>query len=225
MLYLFSFLACILALMAICSEDAQWQMSRLPGKRTDPGEWRGQPPLLRGGSLDCADRARRDLPDFFGHWTVCSSATVIGLRPMFSRVFRLARIAGHGYVMVDATIVKFIATDRAQGLNQAIGRSKGGMTTKILPSLTRWQSVRSLVPDSGSIQSAFPLIKVSNLGLIATSITAHHQVPAQIVFTAPLPAITITNLHPPITFSNSTILPPTIPPPTPPSHKFTPMRD
>ncbi|WP_156946932.1 IS5 family transposase [Afipia birgiae] len=121
--------------------DAQWAKMEphCLGKPTDPGRsgsdnrrfieavlW-----IVRTGS------PWRDLPPFFGNWnTVFKRYRDWVKADVFTRLFEACSDAPDmEYAMVDATIVK--VHRHGQGAkggpqSQAIGRSKGGMTTKIL---------------------------------------------------------------------------------------------
>ncbi|WP_148259246.1 IS5 family transposase [Polymorphum gilvum] len=121
--------------------DAQWAKMEphCLGKPTDPGRsgsdnrrfveavlW-----IVRTGS------PWRDLPAFFGNWnTVFKRYRDWVKADVFVRLFEAcSEEPDMEYAMVDATIVK--VHRHGQGAkggpqSQAIGRSKGGMTTKIL---------------------------------------------------------------------------------------------
>ncbi|MBL4747583.1 MAG: IS5 family transposase [Magnetovibrio sp.] len=118
--------------------------------------WAQISPVLSGKSTDCGVTAKdtrlfleavlwrvrtgspwRDLPTGFGNW----NSTFTRFRRwaksgVFERIFeRLSGDADFEYVMVDGTIVS--VHQKASGAkggpqNQAIGRSRGGLTTKIV---------------------------------------------------------------------------------------------
>ncbi|TAN19193.1 MAG: IS5 family transposase [Rhizobiaceae bacterium] len=121
--------------------DAQWAKMEphCLGKPTDPGRSGGDNRrfieavlwVVRTGS------PWRDLPTFFGNWnTVFKRYRDWVKADVFIRLFEACSDAPDmEYAMVDATIVK--VHRHGQGAkggpqSQAIGRSKGGMTTKIL---------------------------------------------------------------------------------------------
>ncbi|MFI0845993.1 IS5 family transposase [Mesorhizobium sp. IMUNJ 23232] len=121
--------------------DAQWARMEphCLGKPTDPGRSGGDNRrfieavlwVVRTGS------PWRDLPAFFGNWnTVFKRYRDWVKADVFIRLFEACSDAPDmEYAMIDATIVK--VHRHGQGAkggtqSQAIGRSKGGMTTKIL---------------------------------------------------------------------------------------------
>ena len=86
-------------------------------------------------TTDCSeavlDDPWRDLPERTGR--SCTSASAAGRRAAFSTVFQaLASDHDNEYMMIDATIVRAHHIVRArEKKRQAIGRSRGGLTTKI----------------------------------------------------------------------------------------------
>jgi transposase len=120
--------------------NAQWAKMEphRSGKPSDPGR--------SGAITDCSlklcvvDRANRqpwrDLPKQFGKWnSVFVRYRDWGKAGVFKRLFDAASDEPDmEYAMVDATIVKVHrhGQDAKGTQNQAIGKSKGGMTTKIL---------------------------------------------------------------------------------------------
>jgi transposase len=122
-----------------CLTDAQWaKMPHCLGKPTDPGRTGGDNRTF----LEVLWIARtgspwRDLATIFGHWnTVFVRYRYWVKAGVFERIFNA--VSGDldmEYAIVDATIVK--VHRHGQGAkggtqNQAIGKSRGGMTTKIL---------------------------------------------------------------------------------------------
>jgi transposase len=120
--------------------DDQWQRVAhlLPGKVTDPGRTAGDNRLfleavlwvLRTGS------PWRDLPERFGQWnSVYQRFKRWSVRGVWLRVFtELAKDADFEEVYLDATVVR--AHQHASGAEkkngpQALGRSRGGLSTKI----------------------------------------------------------------------------------------------
>src|SRR5207344_1761609 len=118
--------------------DAQWAKMEphCLGKPSDPGRsgsdnrrfveavlW-----IVRTGS------PWRDLPPFFGNWnTVFKRYRDWVKAGVFTRLFdACSDTPDMEYAMVDATIVKVHRHGQGAKGDQAIGRSKGGMTTKIL---------------------------------------------------------------------------------------------
>src|SRR5271163_1846109 len=118
--------------------DAQWAKMEphCLGKPSDPGRSGGNNRLFVEAVLWIARTGSpwRDLPKQFGKWnSVFVRYRDWGKAGVFKRLFDAASDEPDmEYAMVDAT--RFTVTDRAQkgSQNQAIGKSKGGMTTKIL---------------------------------------------------------------------------------------------
>jgi hypothetical protein len=76
----------------------------------------------------------RDLPDEFGKWyTVYSRFWRWAQKDVWERVFKhLSKDPDFEYVLIDATLVRVHQHRRKRGTqNQAIGKSRGGLTTKI----------------------------------------------------------------------------------------------
>src|SRR3954471_10451177 len=94
----------------------------------------GQPAFRRSGSLDCACRGAV-LPEAFGNWNF-QRFRRWARAGVFDRIFEaLSDDADFEYVIVDGTIVRVHqhGTGAKGGTqNQAIGRSRGGLTTKIV---------------------------------------------------------------------------------------------
>jgi transposase len=121
--------------------DAQWAKMEphCLGKATDPGRSGANNRLFVEAVLWIVRTGSpwRDLPALFGHW----NSVYVRFRgwvkaEVFKRLFdAVSDDPDMEYAMVDATIVK--VHRHGQGAkggsrSQAIGRSKGGMTTKIL---------------------------------------------------------------------------------------------
>src|SRR6267142_4889519 len=121
--------------------DAQWAKMEphCLGKPTDPGRSGSDNRRFGEAVLWIVRRGSpwRDLPPFFGNWnTVFKRYRDWVKGDVFTGLFEACSDAPDmKYAMVDATIVKVHRHDRGakRGIHsQAIGRSKGGMTTKIL---------------------------------------------------------------------------------------------
>src|ERR1039457_2212587 len=120
--------------------DAQWAKMEphCLGKPSDPGRSGSNNRLFVEAVLWIARTGSpwRDLRSSSASGTVCSCVTAIGAKPVFSCVFstplRMSRTWNMPWSMPRSS--RFTVTDRAQRgtQNQAIGKSKGGMTTKIL---------------------------------------------------------------------------------------------
>ncbi|WP_149026388.1 IS5 family transposase [Acetobacter aceti] len=121
--------------------DAQWAQiePHCLGKLTDPGRSGRNNRLFMEAVLWIVRTGSpwRDLPAVFGNWsTAFRRFSDWRNTDVFKRIFdALSGDPDMEYVMVDATIVK--VHRHGQGAkggpqSQAIGRSKGGMTTKIL---------------------------------------------------------------------------------------------
>ncbi|NHO54201.1 IS5 family transposase [Acetobacter estunensis] len=121
--------------------DAQWALiePHCPGKSTDPGRSGRDNRLFMEAVLWIVRTGSpwRDLPTAFGNWsTAFRRFSDWRNADVFKRIFEaLSSDPDMEYAMVDATIVK--VHRHGQGAkggpqSQAIGRSKGGMTTKIL---------------------------------------------------------------------------------------------
>ncbi|QGZ33672.1 IS5 family transposase [Stappia indica] len=121
--------------------DAQWAKMEphCLGKPTDPGRSGGNNRLFMEAVLWIARTGSpwRDLPAMFGNWsTAFRRFSDWRKADVFKRIFdALSDEPDMEYAMIDATIVK--VHRHGQGAkggpqSQAIGRSKGGMTTKVL---------------------------------------------------------------------------------------------
>ena len=120
--------------------DAQWARiaPELPGKKGDPGKSGTDNRLFVEAVLWVARTGSpwRDLPDDFGKWsTVYTRYWRWAQKDKCGSIFkRLSEDADFEYVMIDGTIVRVHqhgAGARGGTQNQAIGRSRGGLTTKI----------------------------------------------------------------------------------------------
>ena len=120
--------------------DAQWARiaPELPGKKGDPGKSGTDNRLFVEAVLWVARTGSpwRDLPDDFGKWsTVYTRYWRWAQKDKWESIFkRLSEDADFEYVMIDGTIVRVHqhgAGARGGTQNQAIGRSRGGLTTKI----------------------------------------------------------------------------------------------
>ena len=125
--------------------DAQWARMEphCRGKKSDPGRSGADNRRFVEAVLWIARTGSpwRDLPALFGHWTTVFKRYRDWVKAdIFKRLFdATSDEPDMEYAMVDATIVKVHrqgAPSRARckrgTASQAIGRSKGGMTTKIL---------------------------------------------------------------------------------------------
>ena len=120
--------------------DEQWARiaPELPGKKGDPGKSGTDNRLFVEAVLWVARTGSpwRDLPDDFGKWsTVYTRYWRWAQKDKWESIFkRLSEDADFEYVMIDGTIVRVHqhgAGARGGTQNQAIGRSRGGLTTKI----------------------------------------------------------------------------------------------
>jgi transposase len=121
--------------------DAVWEKIEplLPGKKSDPGVTAKDNRLFLEAVLwrVRAGLPWRDLPPGFGHWNSVFKRFRRWVRAMvFERIFRaLSGEPDFEYVMIDGTIVP--VHQKASGAKggaetNAIGRSRGGLTTKIV---------------------------------------------------------------------------------------------
>jgi transposase len=132
--------------------DDQWKRieQMLPGKPSDPGRtavdnWLFVEAVLWAARTGCP---WRDLPEEFGVWnSVYKRFARWSNRGMWQRVFAaLAIDADFEEIFLDSTIVRAHqhATGAPKNGDQALGRSRGGLTTKIhavvegLGHLARW---------------------------------------------------------------------------------------
>ncbi len=120
--------------------DEQWARiaPELPGKKGDPGKSGTDNRLFVETVLWVARTGSpwRDLPDDFGKWSmVYTRYWRWAQKDKWESIFkRLSEDADFEYVMIDGTIVRVHqhgAGARGGTQNQAIGRSRGGLTTKI----------------------------------------------------------------------------------------------
>ena len=151
--------------------DAVWEKVAplLPGKVSDPGATARDNRLFLEAVLWRVRTGApwRDLPGEFGHWnSVFQRFRRWVKRDVFERVFAcLSDEPDFEYALIDGTIVT--VHQKASGArggtrNQAIGRSRGGLTTKIvalvdaLGNLVRFVLLPGQRHDSVGVQ---PLIK------------------------------------------------------------------
>jgi transposase len=124
-----------------CLTDAQWEKMQpfCLGKPSDPGRTGGDCRLFMEAVLWIARTSSpwRDLPSLFGHWNSVFKRFRDWVKAgVFARMFEAASDEPDlEYAMVDATIVR--VHRHGQGAkggtqSQAIGKSRGGLTTKIL---------------------------------------------------------------------------------------------
>jgi len=113
----------------------RWSLHCL-GKPTDPGRSGSDNRRFVEAVLWIVRNGQpvRDLPAFLGNWNTIFSATATGSKPTFRQALRgLFGAPDMEYAMVDATIVRSIATARRKkGLRARHRTFKGGMTTNIL---------------------------------------------------------------------------------------------
>src|SRR5271168_1914930 len=121
-------------------KDHQWERMEphLPGKSSDPGRTGKDNRLFMEAVLWMARAGTpwRDLPEFFGEWnSVFVRFSRWSKKGVWDRLFlAMADEPDFEYVMIDSTIVR--AHQHAAGKKRgcearAIGRSRGGMSTKI----------------------------------------------------------------------------------------------
>lgn len=120
--------------------EAQWARVAplLPGKVSDPGRTGSDNRLFVNGCLWVLRSGAhwRDLPERYGKWKTvhrrCSRWCHAGV---WERVFdALTADRDNQYLMLDSTIVRAhqqAASGKGGGKDQALGRSRGGLTTKI----------------------------------------------------------------------------------------------
>ncbi|NHO33937.1 IS5 family transposase [Acetobacter fallax] len=119
---------------------AQWEKIALllPGKATDPGRSGSDNRLFVNGCLWVLRSGAHwcDLPERYGKWkTVHRRFSRWCHAGVWERVFdALTADQDNQYLMIDSTIVRThqqAATGKGGPQNQALGRSRGGLTTKI----------------------------------------------------------------------------------------------
>ncbi|WP_408737231.1 IS5 family transposase [Acetobacter senegalensis] len=119
---------------------AQWEQIRvlLPGKASDPGRTGSDNRLFVNGCLWVLRSGAHwcDLPERYGNWkTVHRRFSRWCHAGVWERVFTaLTADRDNAYLMIDSTIVRahqHAATGKGGPQNQALGRSRGGLTTKI----------------------------------------------------------------------------------------------
>ncbi|MFW7269668.1 IS5 family transposase [Gluconacetobacter sp. Hr-1-5] len=120
--------------------DAQWGRIALllPGKSTDPGRSGSDNRLFVNGCLWVLRSGAHwcDLPERYGKWkTVHRRFSRWCHAGVWERVFdALTADRDNQYLMIDSTIVRAhqqAATGKGGRANQALGRSRGGLTTKV----------------------------------------------------------------------------------------------
>ncbi|ULJ81686.1 IS5 family transposase (plasmid) [Rhizobium sp. C104] len=120
--------------------DAQWLTiaSLLPGKIGDPGRSGSDNRLFINGCLWVLRSGAhwRDLPERYGKWkTVHKRFSRWCHAGVWERVFEaLTADRNNQYLMIDSTIVRAhqqAASGKRGAKDQALGRSRGGLTTKI----------------------------------------------------------------------------------------------
>ncbi|WP_407073332.1 IS5 family transposase [Sphingomonas sp. LaA6.9] len=120
--------------------EAQWSKiaQLLPGKATDPGRTGSDNRLFVNGCLWVLRSGAhwRDLPERYGKWrTVHRRFSRWCHAGVWERVFEaLTADRDNKYLMLDSTIVRAhqqAASGKRGAKDQALGRSRGGLTTKI----------------------------------------------------------------------------------------------
>ncbi|MCT8004040.1 IS5 family transposase [Sphingomonas sanguinis] len=120
--------------------EAQWLRiaSLVPGKTTDPGRTGADNRLFVNGCLWVLRSGAHwcDLPERYGKWkTVHRRFSRWCHAGVWERVFEaLTADRDNQYLMIDSTIVRAHqqAANRKRGAkDQALGRSRGGLTTKV----------------------------------------------------------------------------------------------
>jgi transposase len=121
--------------------DDQWERMapQVPGKAGDPGRSAADNRLFLEAVLWIVRVGApwRDLPEYFGKWnSVFRRFRRWSLDGVFGRIFdAVSADADFEYVIVDGTIVRVHQHGtgaRGGTQTQAIGRSRGGLTTKIV---------------------------------------------------------------------------------------------
>nr|WP_152971054.1 IS5 family transposase [Rhizobium ecuadorense] len=120
--------------------EAQWSRIAplLPGKAGDPGRTGADNRLFVNGCLWVLRSGAhwRDLPERYGKWkTVHRRFSRWCHAGVWERVFDALTVdRDNQYLMIDSTIVRAhqqAASGKGGPRNQALGRSRGGLTTKI----------------------------------------------------------------------------------------------
>ncbi|MGK6317861.1 IS5 family transposase [Neorhizobium sp. DT-125] len=120
--------------------DAQWDKIALllPGKAGDPGRTGSDNRIFVNGCLWVLRSGAhwRDLPERYGKWkTVHKRFSRWCHAGIWERVFEALTVdRNNQYLMIDSTIVRAhqqAASGKGGPRNQALGRSRGGLTTKI----------------------------------------------------------------------------------------------
>ncbi|NTS66880.1 IS5 family transposase [Sphingomonas sp. HHU CXW] len=120
--------------------EAQWSRIALlvPGKTADPGRTGSDNRLFVNGCLWVLRSGAHwcDLPERYGKWkTVHRRFSRWCHAGVWERVFEALTVdRDNQYLMIDSTIVRAhqqAATGKGGARNQALGRSRGGLTTKV----------------------------------------------------------------------------------------------
>lgn len=120
--------------------EGQWGCIQglLPGRRESVGRTAADNRAFVNGVLWVLRSGARwsDLPERYGKYkTVHKRFSRWAAGGVWERVFRtLTKDANNEYLMIDSTIVRAhqqAATERKKGPDQALGRSRGGLTTTI----------------------------------------------------------------------------------------------
>ncbi|WP_419723067.1 IS5 family transposase [Sphingomonas panni] len=120
--------------------EAQWSRiaSLVPGKTADPGRTGSDNRLFVNGCLWVLRSGAHwcDLPERYGKWkTVHRRFSRWCHAGVWERVFEALTVdRDNQYLMIDSTIVRAhqqAATPEKGGKDQALGRSRGGLTTKV----------------------------------------------------------------------------------------------
>ncbi|RJX68234.1 IS5 family transposase [Tsuneonella suprasediminis] len=184
--------------------EAQWASvaSLLPGKASDPGRTGSDNRLFVNGCLRVLRFGAhwRDLPDRYGKWkTVHRRFSRWCHAGVWKQVFEaLTADRDNKYLMLDSTIVRAhqqAASGKGEAKDQALGRSRGGLTTKIhMLADTLGRLLRFIVTarQIGDVTQAPALLKGQEghavLADIAYDSNALHAIIAQIGAEAVIPS-------------------------------------